>query len=103
MGDCLIIEEMQKPKNRKYTKDSYQFFLNVEADREARFVIFRRRTRIAFMSSTAINISAAMILIFNISVPLYVFKILNFQLHRRSQMVFITIVLKLFKKTMEKG
>jgi hypothetical protein len=41
----------------------------MEAVREARFVIFLRRTRTAFISSVAISISAAMILFFNISVP----------------------------------
>ena len=50
-------------------KNVCQFFLYAEADREARFVIFRKRTRMAFISSAAMSISAAMILFFSIPVP----------------------------------
>jgi hypothetical protein len=62
-----IIQNAAKGRN---AKNSYQVFLYMEAAREARFVIFLRRTRTAFMSSVAINIIAALILFFNISIPL---------------------------------
>jgi hypothetical protein len=62
-------EGYRKLQKEGMAKDSCHFFLYAEADREARLVIVRKRTRMAFISSTAISISAAMILFFNISKP----------------------------------
>jgi hypothetical protein len=50
---------------------SFQLLRSEEADREVRFVIFLKRTRRAFRSSVAINISAVMILFFNIFITVW--------------------------------
>lgn len=93
---------IQNAAKRRNAKNSYQVFLYMEDAREARFVIFLRRTRTAFMSSVAINIIAALILFFNISIPLWVSAILSSHLYRRFQKVFIAILMKIFAKTVEK-
>ena len=62
-----------------------------------------KRTRMAFRSSVAISISAAMILFLNISVPFWAFAILSFHLYRRSQKVFYYNCCEKFAETMEKA
>ncbi len=88
-------------KDRK-AENLFQPLLYEDADFEVRSDMLLKRTRMAFRSSAAISIRAAIILFFNISVPFLTSAILGLHLYRRSQKVFITIVVKNLQKLWRK-